>query len=1394
MATIVIGACIAMFPTANAAAAPSWLPQLWQVPEGVPAVGSGAGELSAPYGTAVDPVSGNIYLSDAGNNRIDEFTAWGVFVKAIGWNVDASAPAEEFQVCSEETGCKAGTSGSGAGQFNEPEGLAVDSRGNLYVVDRNNHRVQKFDSDGNFLLMFGGEVDKTTSANVCTAASTHVCGIGETGTANGQFASWPSEPPGAQFVAVGPRDEIYVGDRDRIQAFSADGAYQTQLSLPAEGEVSHGSPNGEGEPAGLAVDSAGSVYFSFYQYYGGGLGEGARPGIFKYTEGAWHLFADVEYPKALAVDANGDVYVARGPRGSYESRLSTRVMEFGADGEKLIPSVAEEEEEDSLGRELNPFAQKLEYDITGLSVSNSCNLPSEDLFVSYYPSSAGETGQLEAFGPQPDPSVCEPPARAPQITEQFASAVSEESAALAARINSRFWSTTSYYVEYGTRPCDLGGCTSTPSPPGEPLNSLSGTAVATKTIPLGGLSPHTTYHYRFVARTLFEPGPGGEAVVKGVGGSLGADGTEGEFTTTEATLPGAGCPGDAAYRTGASALLPDCRAYEMVSPIDKEGADIVALINLRGFRSGHFQSAADGAKLTYSAYRAFGSGVKGGPYTSQYIATRDPETGWTSEAISPARGTPLVEPSFGLESEYPAFTEDLCEGWLRLIFEQSEPALDPAAPAGYENLFQRNDCGVEAGSYKALTNVTPPDSNSEKYLALELQGVSADGRRAIFAAPGKLTGDAPEQPNLSCHLSSCLQRLYLAETGEPLRFICYLPDAVVATGNCTAGQNNLVNNGEGRTEQLAGAFSREGNRVVFGTGGSLYLRSNPAAPESARLYGAASGRGDLIGPATGQGNLTAGSKTIGSVDVKSGTFTVGQPISGAGIPPETTVTEINDQLERLKISSAATETLAAADFTGAASTTVTDLVTETGSFAAGQSITGAGIPSGTTVVSVAADSLTLSVPATALVSGASLEASSECTEAANACTSLIGKGAKFWGASSDLGRVVFQTGTGELREYITAEGISVQIASGGVIGVLGQSTDAQRVYFASTAVLAGENDEGHSPEPDEVNLYLHEVGGGTRFIGVLAEGDASGLNGDHAVPISPEPLKRAARVSDDGMTAAFVSVAPLTGFSNIDAISGEPDEEVFVYDARDGGGLVCVSCDPSGQRPSGRPQESQPWEGVWTAAWIPTWEGDLYASRALSANGERLFFNSFVPLVGRDQNGTEDVYEWERSSSRAECEALDAERYQPAFGGCLSLISTGSSSQDSEFLDADPSGANVFFATGQSLLPQDPGQIDIYDAREGGGLPTPPTPGPECEGRAACQGQNPPAPAVSSPASSTYEGPGNPPPKSCSKGKRKVVRNGKTQCVKPKKHHKKHGNKKHHKKHGKGKKSQAAGR
>jgi hypothetical protein len=113
--------------------------------------------------------------------------------------------------------------------------------------------------------------------------------------------------------------------------------------------------------------------------------------------------------------------------------------------------------------------------------------------------------------------------------------------------------------------------------------------------------------------------------------------------------------------------------------------------------------------------------------------------------------------------------------------------------------------------------------------------------------------------------------------------------------------------------------------------------------------------------------------------------------------------------------------------------------------------------------------------------------------------------------------------------------------------------------------------------------------------------------------------------------------------------------------------------------------------------------------------------------------------------------------------GCINLISSGKET------DAAERGDNVFFATPVSLLPQDLGSLDIYDARVDGGFSE--SGSEPCQGEACLPPLTPPS-ALPTPASVAYNGPGNVKPikpKKCPKGKRRVKRKGKVRCVKKKK-------------------------
>jgi hypothetical protein len=409
-----------------------------------------------------------------------------------------------------------------------------------------------------------------------------------------------------------------------------------------------------------------------------------------------------------------------------------------------------------------------------------------------------------------------------------------------------------------------------------------------------------------------------------------------------------------------------------------------------------------------------------------------------------------------------------------------------------------------------------------------------------------------------------------------------------------------------------------------------------------------------------------------------------------------------------------------------------------------------------------------------------------CTEPERACTTLVSENEEpsiFWGASPDGSRAFYTTRESRtLYEFNLGAKSSTPLA-GSVTGVMGVDQEGNRIYFSSTEEIDGEGIVG------EPNLYLYEsMSGGPgryRFIGTLTEADAAlESKGKRFSVVNVQPNRRLARVSPDGLHAVFAAYAPLTGYDNTDRMNGKADLEVFLYDATADGGagsVTCLSCNPSGQPPTGSEvfvESQDPAAGEnWAAAMIPPYQTSFYGSRVISATGSRVFFDSYDALVPSDTNGKEDVYEWEAPGSGGPAGGGCTESsssFSPRNGGCLSLISSGESGSDSEFVDASPEGRDVFFSTTSSLVPQDPGLIDIYDAREGGGFPPPAGLRPTCEGE-ACQGPVSP-PKDQTPASASFSGPGN--VVECAKDK--VKKNGK--CVPKKSSTKKHHKKKHHKK------------
>lgn len=212
---------------------------------------------------------------------------------------------------------------------------------------------------------------------------------------------------------------------------------------------------------------------------------------------------------------------------------------------------------------------------------------------------------------------------------------------------------------------------------------------------------------------------------------------------------------------------------------------------------------------------------------------------------------------------------------------------------------------------------------------------------------------------------------------------------------------------------------------------------------------------------------------------------------------------------------------------------------------------------------------------------------------------------------------------------------------------------------------------------------------------------------------------RESRVTPDGRHFLIVSDRPPApgGYDHGTCSSGFGCHELYVYSADDNT-WQCASCNPSGATATVN-------ASVVGAGALGGALGTPYLNHAMSTDGTFVFFNSQEALVPDAQNGKVNAYEFNTSTDR------------------VALLSSGTSPDDSFFLDASASGHDVFIATRDRLVGWDrDSAYDIYDARIGGGFPEPaPTP-PACAG-GTCQGALAAPPAYASPGSGSFSGSGD---------------------------------------------------
>jgi DNA-binding beta-propeller fold protein YncE len=556
-------------------------------------------------------------------------------------------------------------------------------------------------------------------------------------------------------------------------------------------------------------------------------------------------------PTGVAVDSSGDVWVADHANNRIEelSPADAPIGEIKSEGVEALALDAQgdvfaivKNSTDSCGTLRSPCAHLIEYGAAGAQLADVGAGTFGATETNSLPSMVAvneSNGRVYVTDSGKDLVWIFAPPTAPTIDNELAAEVNASEAKLGALVNPG-GTPARYRFEYG--PTAEYGQT-TPFPEG---SVGEGVTPSTVWASANGLQPGTTYHYRVVATSE-------------LGTVAGADRT---FTTE--TGAQASCPNEP-FRGDFSASLPDCRAYEMVTPPNSSSAEPDTKGSAKYFAGGGIQgnhASWNGERIAYRAVEPM-PGADSSGY--DYLATRGP-SGWSSEDLIPLQsydGDRCAQPETGGDLIW-AYSTDLSQGVLGVGAEENFGESEfkggcgaeglevlSGEPLGVQNLLLR---GNITGSYR-LINVPPSEAIPTN---AHFQGASADLGHVIFSENARLTPDAP----------TGVEDLFDWDKGT-LGLVTVLPDGTPAVGALAADWTHHPR-----------VISADGSRVFFTAGGNLYVRIN--GKETVQLDEARGGSGPGGGGAF-QDASADGSQAYFTDDASAGLTSDTAPGSGMNL-------------------------------------------------------------------------------------------------------------------------------------------------------------------------------------------------------------------------------------------------------------------------------------------------------------------------------------------------------------------------------------------------------------------------------------------------------------------------------------------------------------------------------